>query len=98
MHTISSLEQIWKVGEPLFLFNRNGSSLFHDDPLSGRADLNRRPPAPHAGALNLAALRPDFDCDYNPAIMNRQCYGVMQALVVNLPSITLPEGRRGGVR
>jgi hypothetical protein len=23
--------------------------------------------------------------------MNRQCYGVMQALVVNLPSITLPE-------
>ena len=29
---------------------------------SGRADLNRRPPAPHAGALNRAALRPDADC------------------------------------
>lgn len=28
----------------------------HDE--SGRADLNRRPPAPKAGALNRAALRP----------------------------------------
>ena len=28
---------------------------------SGRADLNCRPPAPKAGALNQAALRPDLD-------------------------------------
>ena len=28
---------------------------------SGREDLNLRPPAPKAGALNQAALRPDID-------------------------------------
>ena len=39
-----------------------------DDPQSGRADLNRRPPAPHAGALNLAAPRPDVEGDYKPAV------------------------------
>ncbi len=58
-----------------------------DDPLSGRADLNRRPPAPHAGALNLAALRPDVEADYNPAPINRQCCPPDGPIPITLPEV-----------
>ena len=32
---------------------------YWENKISGRRDLNLRPPAPQAGALNHAALRPD---------------------------------------